>query len=175
MAFFTIYWQSSASWRGDWKQQSPEWTVRLADCFNLLLEVSNSPDYSPKILSEWFSSLRDQLRDQLSSHDPQTFPRRGPIMASVCGMLELLFRSVHGPGIERHLLCASCGAASQVSHHFPFLAFPVFPTNYRRETDPQFVPVDTMFMPVSSNRWKFPQVWLLVGFAMEQHTCSLFQ
>ena len=65
MAFFTIYWQSSASWRGDWKRQSPEWTVQLSDRFDLLLEASNSPNHSPKTLSEWFSSLRDQFCDQL--------------------------------------------------------------------------------------------------------------
>ena len=50
-----------------------------------------------------------------------------------------------GPGIEQHLFCASCRTTLQVSRHFPFLALPVFPTNYRRKTDPQFVPVDTLF------------------------------
>jgi len=145
MAFFAIYSQSSVSWRGDWKQQSPEWTARLADRFDLLLEASTSPDHSPETLSEWFSSLRDQLRDQLSSHNPQMFPRRGPFLASICDILELLFGSVDGPGIEQHLFCASCRTTLQVSRHFPLLALPVFPTNYRRKTDPQFVPVDTLF------------------------------
>ena len=144
MAFFTIYWQSSASWRGNWKQRSPEWTVRLSDRFDLLLDASNSPNHSPKTLSEWFSSLRDQFRDQLSSHDPQKFPRRGPFLASVCAILELLFGSAHRPGIEQHLFCANCRTKSQVSHHFPFLAFPFFPTNYRRDTDPRFVPAGTL-------------------------------
>ena len=145
MVFFIIYSQSSVSWRGDWKQQSPEWTVRLADRFDLLLEASTSPDHSPETLSEWFSSLRDQLRDQLSSHNPQMFPRRGPFMASVCDILELLFGSVDGPGIEQRLFCAGCRTTLQISRHFPLLALPVFPTNYRHKTDPQFVPVDTLF------------------------------
>ena len=67
--------------------------MRLSDRFDLLLEASNSPNHSPKTLSEWFSSLRDQFRDQLSSHDPTKFPRRGPFLAPICAILELLFGS----------------------------------------------------------------------------------
>ena len=144
MVFFTIYWQSSPGWRSDWRQQSPEWTIQLADHFDFLLEALDSPEYSPERLSMLFSCLRDQLRDHLSNYDPQKFPRRGQISASASAILELLFGSIHGPGIEQHFSCAGCGAVSQTSRHFPYLSLPIFPEDYRRETDPRFVPLETL-------------------------------
>lgn len=143
-AFFAIYWQSSASWHSDWRRQSPEWSAQLANHFDSLLEASNSPNCSPEGLSKLFSALRDQFRNQLSSHDSRTFCRRGAVPASVCAILELLFGDSRGPSIEQQLLCTGCGTTSQVSHHFPLLAMPVFPMDYRCETDPQFVPADTL-------------------------------
>ena len=144
MVFFIIYWQSPTSWRDDWRRQSPEWTVRLADRFDLLLGALDSPSQSPKKLSQLFSSLRDQFRDQVSSHDPQRFPRRGTIPISISAILELLFGSVHGPAIKQHVFCTDCGMPSQISRGFPLLALPVFPTDYRRNTDPRFVPAATL-------------------------------
>ena len=139
MVFFTIYWQSSPSWRSEWRQQSPEWTIQLADHFDFLLEALDSPEYSPERLLTLFSCLRDQLHDHLSNYNPQKFPHRGQISASASAILELLFGSIHGPGIEQHFSCASCGAVSQISHHFPYLSLPIFPEDYRHETDPRFV------------------------------------
>ena len=160
MVFFAMYWQSPASWRNNWRQQSPEWTIQLADHFDLLLGDSDTPDHSPEKLSKLFSSLRDQFRDQLSTHDPQRFPRRGPIPTSVCAILELLFGPAREPGIKQHLFCTNCGTTSQISRSFSLLAFPVFPTNYRRNTDPRFVPattlmarfIDSLAIPSSSPR-----------------------
>jgi len=144
MVFFIIYWQSSSSWRDDWRSQSPEWTARLADHFEFLLEALNSPEHSPEGLSRLFSSLRDQFRDQLSSSNPQRFPCRGQVPTSVCAILELLFGSAHGPSIERHLFCVTCGIALQTSHPFPYLAFPFLPGDHRYETDPRFIPSETL-------------------------------
>jgi len=97
-----------------------------------------------KGLLKIFSSFRDQFRDQLSGYDPQRFPRRGPVPISACAILELLFGSVLGPGVEQHLLYTNCGTISRTSQHFPLLALPVFPTDYRCKTDPRFVPADTL-------------------------------
>ena len=139
MVFFHIYRQSSVSWRDDWRRKSPGWTVQLADHFDLLLKALDSPNHSPKELSMLFSSLRDLFRDQLAGHDQQRFRRRGHVTASVCGMLELLSGSVDGPSVERCLFCSKCGTESRVPSPFALLALPVFPQNYRRETDPRFV------------------------------------
>jgi hypothetical protein len=57
MVFFTIYQQSPATWRGDWKQQSPAWTIQLADRFDLLLKASNSLNNSPETLSRYLVSF----------------------------------------------------------------------------------------------------------------------
>ena len=97
-----------------------------------------------KGLLKIFSSFRDQFHDQLSGYDPQRFPRRGPVPISACAILELLFGSVLGPGVEQHLLYTNCGTISRTSQHFPLLALPVFPTDYRCKTDPRFVPADTL-------------------------------
>ena len=144
MSFFATYWHSSPSWHDNWKQQSPEWTIRLADHFDLLLEASNSPEYSPEQLSKLFSSFRDQFRSQLSNHDPRRFPRSGRVPTSVCAILELLFGSAHGPGIEQYLLCTDCSMATETSHSFSLLALLVFHRTYRCSTDPQFVPSETL-------------------------------
>jgi hypothetical protein len=144
MVFFTIYQQSSFLWRGEWCQKSPGWTTLLADHFNLLLTTSNSSDVSPGQLSKLFSSFRDQFRRQLANHDPQRFPCSGQVATSICAILELLFGSVHGPGIEESLICTRCGETSQNSHHFPFLALSIFRRSYRHETDPRFIPSATL-------------------------------
>jgi hypothetical protein len=144
MAFFSIYWQSSPGWRGDWRRQSPEWTMQLADNFDLLLEALNSLEHTPESLSMLFSHFRDQFRDQLSNSNPRRFPRRGQFPTSVCAILELLFGSADGPGIERRLSCTDCGATSQTSHHFSLLALSSFSRDHHRETDPRFVPSTTL-------------------------------
>lgn len=144
MVFFSIYQQSPPSWRRDWRWQSPDWTVQLADHFDLLIEALNSPERSPRALSTLFSSLRDQLRDKLSKFEPERFPRTGPIPASACRILEILFGSIHGPGIDQRLSCNNCGTTSQTSHHFPLLALPVFRRDYRRKSDPRFVSSETL-------------------------------
>ena len=151
MAFFTIYWQSSPGWRSDWRQQTPEWTAQLADHFDLLLGVLNSGGNSREGLSTLFSDLRDQFRDQLSGFSQQKFPRRGREPASVCKILELLFGSVVGPGVDRNLGCTRCGAVSQTSHNFPFLAY--FQQGYRQETDPRFIPSETLLTRFIDTRY----------------------
>ena len=98
MVFFSIYQQSSPSWRSDWRQQSLEWALPLADRFNLLIKTLDSPEQSPKALSTLFSSLRDQFRDQLSNYNPNRFPRTGPVESSACAILELLFGSMQCMG-----------------------------------------------------------------------------
>jgi hypothetical protein len=144
MVFFTVYQHSSLLWRGEWRQKSPGWTMQLADDFNVLLTASTSPDISPGQLSELFSSFRDRFRRQLANHDPQRFPCSGQVATSICAILELLFGSVHGAGIEEDLICTGCGATSQNSHHFPFLALSVSRRSYRHETDPRFIPSATV-------------------------------
>lgn len=124
MAFFAIYWQAPPAWRDDWRQQTLEWTGKLADHFDILLEALDSPRYSPEELSQLFSSSRDQFRQQLANHNPQKFPHTGWVLASASAILEVLFGSINGPSIEEHLICTRCGADSQTSHHFPLLALP---------------------------------------------------
>ena len=142
MAFFALYSRSPHSWRDDWRRQSPEWTMPLADSFDFL-KALDFPEHTPEELSISFSHLRDRFRNQLSSLDQQAFPRRGQELAPVRRILELLFGSIHGPCIKRHLSCTGCGAISQTSHNFPFLALPFFPVHHL-ETDPQFVPSETL-------------------------------
>ena len=144
MVFFYVYWLSSLRWRRDWRQQSPEWTIWLADCFDVLLGALDSSDHSPEELSTLFSSFRDQFRRRLSDHDPQRFPCTGQVPASVCAILELLFGSIHGPGIDEQLVCTACGGTSSRSHHFPLLALPTSHRNLRLETDPRFLPSATL-------------------------------
>ena len=144
MAFFAIYWQSSPAWRDDWRRQSRDWTAPLTDHFNTLLEALGSQRHTPKSLSTLFSYLRDKFRDKLSSFDPQRFPRRGQLPASVCAILELLFGSELGPGIDQDLSCPRCGVVSQISHHFPLLAFPAVSQHLRLAADPRFVPSETL-------------------------------
>jgi len=152
MTFFHIYQQSSESWRNGWRQQSPTWASPLANHFDILLKALHSPGNSPETLSKHFSSLRDKFRDQLSSHDPGNFPRRGQFFASVCLILELLSGSVRGPGIKhnpprikQNLSCTKCGMTSQASPRFPYLIIIAPPNNYDGDTDPQFVSLDTLF------------------------------
>lgn len=143
MTFFAIYWQSSPSWRDDWRRQSPEWSARLADRFDLLLDASDSQEHTCERLSTLFSGLRDQFRDQLSSFNRQRFPRRGTIPAPVCAILELLFGSMVGPGIDQHLSCTNCGATSQRFHDFPLLGL-LSQQDHPPETDPRFIPSETL-------------------------------
>ena len=142
MAFFTIYWQSSPGWRSDWRQQTPEWTAQLADRFDSLLTAFNSGKLSREDLSTLFSYHRDQFRDQLTHFSRERFPRRGRAEISVCAILEVLFGSVLGPRVDRHLSCTHCGAVSQSSHDFPLLG--LSQQGYRRETDPRFIPSQTL-------------------------------
>ena len=144
MVFFSIYWHSSFAWRDEWRQQSPEWAGSLADWFDTIIEALDPSEYSPEGLSALLSSLRDQFRKKLSNYDPQKFPCSGQVPAPVCAILELLFGSVHGPGIDECLVCVNCGETSQTSHNFPLLALPVFRRNFRLETDPQFIPSATL-------------------------------
>ena len=136
MAFFALYSRSPHSWHDDWWRQSPEWTMPLADSFDFL-EALELPECTPEELSISFSHLRDWFHDQLSSLDQQAFPRRGQELAPVCRILELLFGSIHGPCIKQCLSCTGCGAISQTSHDFPFLALSslrTVPVNKPRET-----------------------------------------
>jgi hypothetical protein len=77
-----------------------------------------------------------------------TFPIQSPCTgqesAPICTILELLFGSVHGPGIEELFSCTGCGEISQTTHYFPLLGLPVFRHDYRRETDPRFIPSVTL-------------------------------
>ena len=143
MAFFVIYWQSSPVWRGDWRQQAPEWTTPLADRFDLLLEALNSGEYTGGGLSTMFSDLRDQFRDQLSSFDPGRFPHQGMVLTSVCAILELLFGSALGSGVDWCLSCTCCEAVSQTSHYFPLLGM-LSHQDYRHNADPRLIPSETL-------------------------------
>ena len=143
MVFFAIYLQSSPGWRGDWRQQAPEWTIPLADRFDLLLGALKSEEHSREGLSAMFSHLRDQFRDQLSSFNPGRFTRNGMVTTSVCSILELLFGSALGPSIVQHLSCTNCGAASRASHGFPLLGLLHY-QDYRRRTDGKFISSETL-------------------------------
>ena len=81
---------------------------------------------------------------KLSNYDPQKFPCSGQVLASVCAVLELLFGSIYGPGIDKHLACVNCSKTSQMSHNFPLLTLPVFHHNFRLKTDLQFIPSATL-------------------------------
>ena len=144
MVFFGIYSQSSPGWRGDWQQQSPEWTTQLVDCFDTLLEAVDSQEYSQERLSKLFSSFRDRFRHQLATYDAQRFPCQGQVPASICAILELLFGSELGPGVEETVVCTRCRNTSHNSHHFPLLAMPFSPQNHRLKTDPRFIPSATL-------------------------------
>ena len=144
MVFFAIYWQSSPAWRDDWRKQSHDWTACLTNHFDALLGALGSQQHTSESLSTLFSYLRDEFRDQLSCSDPQRFPRCGKLPAPICPILELLFGSELGPGVDQKLSCARCGATSRISHHFPLLAFRAVSQDLRYKTDPRFVPAETL-------------------------------
>lgn len=142
MAFFVIYWQSPPGWRGDWRQQAPEWTTPLADRFDLLLGALDSGDHTGEGLSALFSDLRNQFRDQLSSFDSRRFPRAGMVPTFVCAILELLFGSALGPSVDQRLSCTCCGTVSRTSHYFPLIG--LSQQDYCRKTDPRPIPSETL-------------------------------
>ena len=47
MAFWSLYKQSSPSWRNDWLQRAPEWNIPLGDNFNhlIILTLGTNPSF----------------------------------------------------------------------------------------------------------------------------------
>jgi hypothetical protein len=76
MAFWSLYEQSSTSWRDDWMRYAPDWNGPLGNNFDHLILLANTP-VTPRDHAEWFCHYRDRFRDQLSHTDPRSFPRRG--------------------------------------------------------------------------------------------------
>jgi len=121
MAFWTLYEQSLGSWRDDWVQHVPDWNVPLKNNFDHLIILADTP-VDVQDHATWFSRYRDRFRDHLSHTDPESFPRSGPVPASVSHILEVMFGRVAGPYLEQHLLCGDCGVLSQAEREIRYLA-----------------------------------------------------
>jgi hypothetical protein len=120
MAFWSMYEQSSQVWRTDWIHLAPEWNVPLGNNFDHLVILTNTP-VDAQDHTKWFSRYRDRFRDQLSNRDPRSFPRRGPLPASVSRILEIMFGRTTGPYLIQHLVCGSCQVPSQTELEVCFL------------------------------------------------------
>lgn len=120
MAFWSLYEQSSPTWRNDWVQRAPEWNVPLGNNFDHLLILTDTP-IGIQNRAKWFCCYRDRFRDQLSRKDPKSFPRRGRLPASASRILEIIFGRTAGPYLVQHLICGSCGVQSQAECEFCFL------------------------------------------------------
>ena len=112
MSFWSLYEQSSAGWRDDWKQHMPDWNTPLGNNFDHLILLMDTL-VSVRDRAEWFSHYRDRFRDQLSQANPRLFPRRGPLPASASRILGLMFGRDTGPYLEQDLVCSTCGALSR--------------------------------------------------------------
>jgi len=120
MAFWSLYEQSSASWREDWIQHTPDWNTPLGNNFDHLIILADT-SVDARDCAEWFSRYRDRYRDQLSHANPRSFLRRGPLPASASRILELMFGRDTGPYLEQHLVCSGCGAVSRAKRETCFL------------------------------------------------------
>ena len=120
MGFWSLYKQSSTSWRDDWIRHAPDWNGPLSNNFDHLILLANAP-VSAQDHTEWFCHYRDRFRDQLSHADPGTFPRRGRLPASASRILEVMFGRSAGPYLEQHLACTKCGVLSQVERDIGLL------------------------------------------------------
>ena len=125
MVFWTLYKQSSASWRDGWARHAPVWNRPLKNNFDHLIILGDTPGVQDH--ATWFSRYRDRFRDQLSRADLKRFPRRGPVPTSVGWILEVMFGSTAEPHLEQHLICGDCGALSQTEREIRYLA-----TNFGR-------------------------------------------
>jgi hypothetical protein len=112
MAFWSLYEQSSTSWRDDWMRFAPDWNGPLGNNFDHLILLSNT-SVGAQDRVEWFCRYRDRFRDQLSYTDPSSFPRKGRLLASASRILEVMFGRSAGPYLEQHLACANCEMLSQ--------------------------------------------------------------
>jgi hypothetical protein len=73
MAFWTLYEQSSKSWRSNWKERALDWNGPLSNNFEHLIILTATP-VSVLDHAKWFCRYRDRFRDQLSCKDPKSFP-----------------------------------------------------------------------------------------------------
>ena len=120
MAFWSLYEQSSSSWRDNWIQHTPDWNTPLSNNFDHLIILADTP-VDARDRAGWFSHYRDRFRDQLSRTDPRSFPRRGPLPASASRILGLMFGRDAGPYLEQYLVCSDCGAMSWTERETCFL------------------------------------------------------
>jgi len=120
MVFWSLYEQSSASWRNDWVWHAPDWNIPLKNNFDHLIILTNTP-VDAQDCATWFSHYRDRFRDQLSRKDRKTFPRRGPVPTFVDHILEATFGPATAPYLEQHLVCMDCGASSRVEREICYL------------------------------------------------------
>ena len=120
MTFWSLYEQSSESWRRDWIECAPDWNTPLGHNFDHLIILAGTP-VSAEDRTRWFCRYRDCLRDRLSNKDPDSFPRRGRLAASATQILEILFGRTAGPYLQQHLICRSCREPSWAGREFCFL------------------------------------------------------
>ena len=121
MFLWSLYEQSSAGWRDEWVPHAIDWNGPLANNFDHLILLSDTPvDAHDRAI--WFSHYRDSFRDQLSDVDPHSFPRTGPVLASVSQILEVVFPRYDGPCLEQDLVCSGCGMPSDTEIDIRYVA-----------------------------------------------------
>ena len=120
MSFWSIYEQSSADWRDDWRRQSQDWNTPLSNNFDHLIILTGTL-VDAHGCAEWFSRYRDHFRGQLFQNNSVLFPRRGPVSASASRILEVTFGRDTGPYLEQALICPNCGGLSQAEIETRFL------------------------------------------------------
>lgn len=111
MCFWSLYEQSSATWRNEWIRHSENWNIPLSNNFDHLILLTDSPT-NTRDLTAWFSHYRNSLRKQLSDADPRSFPRNGPVLASASRILGVTFGRITGPYLEQNLTCSECGMST---------------------------------------------------------------
>jgi hypothetical protein len=102
MVFFYIHRSSTESWMNSWSNYSPlasmlhEYFSRLSSDYNLGQRAN-------------FDRYRDQFRDFLSTRQPLTFPRHGPVPIDVTDVIEQLNENgQHDRTVTVQRMCSQC-------------------------------------------------------------------
>ena len=111
MTFWTLYEQSSPTWRERWKKHSPKWNTPLSEGFDHLIRLI---DNRAKNLNLSFGRYRNLLRDQLAEEDPAQFPRKGEVTAPASEILAVIFGSSQGPSLLQVLMCTLCKKTTEM-------------------------------------------------------------
>lgn len=115
MLLFSLYRNSSESWRQDFLRSGP-WFHSISRMFEYLMIPANLSD------SSCFSKCRDDIRTMLSENDATAFPRPGRDYTSIFKVFEAFANnSSHSFGLSQVFTC-SCGCSeTRTALHLPYV------------------------------------------------------